>query len=68
MDKIKAKKLLNKKRWTGKEVGKAYIYSLSEQVKAQKEKKKFKPPFTREELDKIEQSIIIQEQYVIFRA
>lgn len=68
MDRAKAKRLLNKKSWTGKEVGQAYLYSLSEQTRATKEKKPFKPPFTRENLDKMEQSITTQEQYIVFRA
>lgn len=68
MDRAKAKRLLNKKGWTGKEVGQAYLYSLSEQTKAGKAKKPFKPPFTREDLDRMEQSITIQEQYIVFRA
>lgn len=68
MDREKAKRLLNKKSWTGKEVGKAYLYSLSEQTKAKKEKVEFEAPFTREDLDKMEQSVTVQEQYVVFRA
>lgn len=68
MDRAKAKKLLNKKGWTGKEVGQAYLYSLSEQQRAQKERIPFKPPFTREDLDRMEQSITVQEQYIIFRS
>lgn len=68
MDRAKAKRLLNKKGWTGKEVGQAYLYSLAEQTKAGKAGIPFKPPFTREDLDRMEQSITVQEQYIVFRA
>lgn len=66
MNRTTAKRLLNKKGWTGKEVGLAYLYSLSEQKRARITNKKFKPPFTREDLDRMEQSLTVPEQYFIF--
>ena len=66
MDRTKARRILNKKHWTGKEVGQAYLYSLAEDIKAKKENKLFNPPFTRDDLDRMEYSIKTQDQYTIF--
>lgn len=59
--------LLRKKKFTGQEVGQAYLITLAAQKKAQREGKEFKPPFTRADLDRMENSLQTREQYSVFR-
>lgn len=61
------KQLLRKRKFTGQEVGQAYLITLAAQKKAQRAGVEFKPPFTRADLDRMEDSITTNEQYLPFK-
>ena len=55
--------LLNKKGWTGKEVGKALVLSLVHDIKHQQEPD-YKPLFNQSDFDKMESSIDTERDYL----
>lgn len=59
------KRLLKKKRWTGKEVGQLLIASLLNDIKQQEQAEK-KPLFTQSEFEDMERSITTDKEYSVY--
>ena len=58
------KRLLNKKGWTGEEVGKALIASMLNDIKNQG--KPYQPLFTQADFEKMESSLSTERDYLAY--
>ena len=61
----KINRLLNKKGWTGVEVGKALVASIVHDIKHQSEPD-YKPLFSQSDFDKMESSLSTERDYLAY--